>query len=207
MNVKTIAVIMAGGQSKRMGRDKAQLSFGGKPLLSYQIERWKNTFDDLVISVGCRKRFPWVSCKMIEDHRKEMGPLAGLEAVMLETPADRYFITAVDMPFSDPNLAIMMNKNCIDADVGIIRRASGKLEPMFAVYDRKCLSYIIQSLDRKERSFTRGLLRLSSLQEFAEADLQDSELDHVLFNANTVDDWNNISHYYPESNDKSYSDC
>lgn len=195
--LKTIAVIMAGGQSRRMGRDKAQLLFCGQPLLSYQIDRWKNIFDDLVISVDYQKRFSWVSCKMIEDKRKGLGPLAGLEAVMLEAPADRYFITAVDMPFGCTDLAIKMSENCSNADVGIIRRFNGRIEPMFALYSRRCLPYIIQSLDKNEYSFRRGLLRFAKVQEFAEQDMLSYNLDRILLNTNTVDDWIKISRFQP----------
>ena len=174
--MKTIAVITAGGRSKRMGADKAQLSFCGQPLLSYQIERWKNVFDELVVSVDRRTRFPWVHCKMVEDRRRESGPMSGLEAVMLEVPADRYFMTAVDLPFGNIDLAKEMSERCGRADIGIIRRAGGRIEPMFALYSRECLPHIMRSLDRNECSFLRGLLQFVRVQEFAEADMPGYDL-------------------------------
>ncbi len=187
--MKTVAVIMTGGKSKRMGRDKAKLYFGGQPLLAHQIQKWANVFDDLIISVDQKERFPWITYRMVEDHRQGLGPMAGLEAVMLDVPADRYFITAVDMPFASPELALQINESCGKADVGIIRRRSGRVEPMFALYGRECLCHIVQALDKKMYSFTRGLLPFVHVREFPEQELLQYDLERILLNVNTVEDW------------------
>ena len=54
--MKTVTVILAGGKSSRMGRDKALLPVGGRPLLAVQAERWRGVFDALVISAPCTDR-------------------------------------------------------------------------------------------------------------------------------------------------------
>ena len=83
--MKTVTVILAGGKSSRMGRDKALLPVGGRPLLAVQAERWRGVFDALVISADTGERFAALElagARIVEDVRPGAGPMAAPEAVM-----------------------------------------------------------------------------------------------------------------------------
>ena len=140
--MKTVAVILAGGKSSRMGRDKAMLPVNGTPLVAMLAERWRDVFDGLVLSVDTRERFAHLGLEqvqMVEDARPEAGPLAALETVMNTVPAERYFLTAVDLPFGNPELARALSGRMGEADVCLIQRRSRGVEPLFSFYSRKCL--------------------------------------------------------------------
>ena len=169
--MKTVAVLMAGGKSSRMGSDKALMSIGSRPLVSILAERWQGVFDALVLSVDHTKRFAHLGLdgiQMVEDARPGGGPMAGLETIMGAIPADRYFLIAVDLPFSSPSLAHVTCKEIGNSDVCLIRRRNGRLEPLFALYSRRCFPHIAASLGRGERSFQHGLFPHISVREITE---------------------------------------
>ena len=190
--MKTVSVILAGGKSSRMGQDKAMLLVDGRPLVTVLAERWKNIFDELVLSVDSRDRFDSLGMEqvqIVEDIRHEEGPLAALETVMTRVPADYYFLTAVDLPFGNPELANELYASMEDADVCLIQRKSRGLEPLFAFYSRRCLPAITTALDRGERSFYRGLLPFVNVQKVPEERFPQAQLSKSLFNANTPEEW------------------
>ena len=190
--MKTVTVILAGGKSSRMGRDKALLPVGGRPLLAVQAERWRGVFDALVISADTGERFAALElggARIVEDARPGAGPMAALEAVMRAVPAHRYFLTAVDLPFGDPALALELERRMGDADACLIQREGRGWEPLFALYARTCLPAISAALDRGIRSFYRGLLPRVRVRRIAEGDLPAFPLDRLLCNTNTPEEW------------------
>lgn len=183
---------MAGGKSSRMGRDKALLPVDGRPLLSALAHRWRDVFDVLVISADSRERFAALElggARIVEDVRPSAGPMAGLEAVMAAVPADRYFLTAVDLPFGEPELALELGRRIGDAGACLIQREGRGWEPLFALYARRCLPAISAALDRGERSFYRGLLPFVNIQKVPEKALPGFQLDRLLLNVNTPEEW------------------
>lgn len=195
--MKTVAVILAGGMSRRMGRDKAFLPVDGRPLLAVQAERWRDVFDALVVSADTRERFAALElggARIVEDTRPGAGPMAGLEAVMRAVPADRYFLTAVDLPFGSPELARELDRRMGEADACLIQREGRGWEPLFALYARSCLPAISDALDRGERSFYRGLLPFITVQKIPEESLAGFRLDRLLLNTNTPEEWTVSQH-------------
>ena len=189
MALRTITVIMTGGRSSRMGRDKGALPFGGETLLTRMIARWTGVFDGVAVSVDQVGRYGSLTVPELADLRPSAGPMAGLEAALKGSGADVVFLTAVDLPFSDPSLAQHLAHLRGDADVCLIRRADGRPEPLFALYAASCLPVVTQSLDRGERALFRGLYPFVQVREVWEKDLTGYDLDHILFNMNRPQDW------------------
>ena len=161
------------------------------PLLSVLAHRWRGVFDGLVISVDRSERFAALDlggARIVEDTLPGAGPMAGLEAVMRAVPADRYFLTAVDLPFGDPALALELRRRMGGADACLIQREGRGWEPLFALYARACLPFISAALDRDERSFYRGLLPFVTIQKVPEKALPAFPLERLL-NANTPEQW------------------
>lgn len=187
--MRTITVIMTGGRSSRMGRDKGALPFGGETLLTRMIARWTGVFDGVAVSVDQVGRYGPLPVPELADLRPSSGPMAGLEAALKGSGADVVFLTAVDLPFSDPNLARHLARLRGDADVCLIRRADGRPEPLFALYAASCLPVVTRSLDGGERALFRGLYPFVRVREVWEKDLPGYDLDHILFNMNRPQDW------------------
>ncbi|MBQ9269989.1 MAG: molybdenum cofactor guanylyltransferase [Oscillospiraceae bacterium] len=183
----TICVILAGGQSSRMGRDKALLPIAEGTFLSRLIEIYRDRFS-VFVSVGEADRFPHPGAGEITDLRPGMGPLAGLEAAFLKTDADLVFLTATDLPFGTVKLAELLLERIGDRDACLIRRRDGGLEPAFAVYRRSCLPAVQSCLDTGRRS-VRGLLEHLSVRYVEEDALPGFDLDRMLMNINTPENY------------------
>ena len=102
-NGPVYALVLAGGRSKRMGRDKALLDLAGEPLLHRAVRFWQSIpgLDGVLVSVGEADHFAALpeGAASIPDLYPGCGPLAGLHAAFSLTDAEIIYVSAVDMPF------------------------------------------------------------------------------------------------------------
>src|SRR5713101_9599148 len=98
MNIS--AVLLAGGESRRMGKDKATLLFRGKSLWQIQLELLRK-LDPTEILVSARKDPPWrpLDLRFVADDPPSRGPLSGLAASLGQIQTGHLLAFAVDMPF------------------------------------------------------------------------------------------------------------
>jgi molybdopterin-guanine dinucleotide biosynthesis protein A len=147
MNAADIcAVILAGGQSRRMGFNKALLDFGGRPLIQVLAERVLPITNQIVISSNDCSCYKFLNFPVIPDHYQGQGPLAGLHAAMLSNVRSLYIVLACDLP----NLQAPLLRNLVSFvqgfDAAIPRTNDGLAHPLCAVYRRTCLPAITNAL-------------------------------------------------------------
>ena len=192
--METAVVILAGGGSARMGRDKSRLPLGGRPLAEALAERYRPLGEAVYLSVSHPAEPAVPGAVLLPDLRPGQGPLAGLEAAFASTPAERVFLTAVDLPFGEPALARFLLDALGEWDACLLRRA-GRPEPLFAAYRRSCLPQVRACLDGGQRAMGALLDRLDC--RFLEGRaLAGFDLDRALFNANTPEDWTRAERLY-----------
>ena len=143
---KCPAVILAGGKSRRMGRDKAMLMVNGSTLLERAAESLRDYFDPIYISVNEKRDDLPADCIEIADRFPGSGPMAGLESAFARCEADCIFICAVDLPFLDGKAAHKMVTLLDGHDACVIKRDNGHIEPLFAVYSKKCHKAAVELL-------------------------------------------------------------
>ena len=182
-------VILTGGRTRRVGRDKGNLPVGEGTLLERMIGRWTGVFDAVAVSVGEGERPLPAGVTALLDRHPGAGPMAGLEAALAELETDAVFLTAVDMPFGDAALARWMAERMGQADVCTIRRGGGRPEPLFALYRKSCLPAITRSLEAGRRSFVQGLFPFVEVEQVGEEELAAFDLERSLFNANFPEEW------------------
>ena len=187
LNVTT--VILTGGRSSRMGRDKGALPVEGGTLLERGVERWRNVFGGVAVAVGTEERPLPAGVPAQYDLHPGAGPMAGLEAALTALKGDAVFLTAVDMPFGDEGLARLLAGRMGEADVCIIRRTDRRVEPLFALYRRTCLPVVTRSLEEGRRSFVKGLFPFVTVAYVDEGELTGFDLERSLFNANRPEEW------------------
>ncbi len=148
--------IMAGGQSRRMGRDKAELELGGQTLLDRVVDRALGVRDTVVVvgRTGQRDDVAW-----LEDEQPGLGPLGGLETVLaaLDRPV---LLVACDMPLVDEDALCWLLDAFARADApahGLATMREGKLEPLFSVYTPAVLPLVDERIAAGRRSL-RGLI-------------------------------------------------
>ena len=184
------AVILAGGQSRRMGRDKLILTAGGETLLDRAVRRYASVFPRVLVSVASPEKFPELGDNRVFDVFPGAGPLAGLHAGLLATGED-VFLTGADMPYSSPEKALLLSSLCGDADACVVTDADGRWEPLFGFYRASLLPKAEALLASGRRSMA-SLLSSVSLREVSLEELGEGEDSLLLRNVNRPEDYEKL---------------
>lgn len=153
------AVVLAGGQSRRMGGDKAQLMLGEQTLLQRVVGVVEPMFAQVLISV--RETRPEVGLPQIVDRHLDAGPLAGLCAALEHAATPWIFAVATDMPFVKPALIDLLAQRRAGFDA-VVPVVHGHPQPLAAFYSARCLAPIRALLAGEgKRSLRAALERLN----------------------------------------------
>lgn len=128
-------LVLAGGHSKRMGRDKASLKLAdGRTLLQRQVEMLRAAGAALVqISLRSGSEVKMEGANFVVDNIAEGGPLAGIAAGLRAAPAGLVMVLAVDMPMITETHLRRLLEMATSAQ-GVVPMLAGKYEPLAAVY-------------------------------------------------------------------------
>jgi molybdopterin-guanine dinucleotide biosynthesis protein A len=139
------AVILAGGESRRMRRDKLALRFGKQTLLESAVDRFSRCFDTVWVSVADPEKYAGVPARRIVDIYPGCGPIGGLHAALVNTGDEGVFLVAADMPFADPEAAKRIVELTGDCDISLTVDRRSRYEPLFAFY-RKTVSKQVEAV-------------------------------------------------------------
>lgn len=152
--------IMAGGHSRRMGRDKALLPLGGRTLLEWALAPWKGY--PLQLSVG-RNALTAEGVKTVVDLYSGCGPLGGLHAGLLACETEFLLLRAVDTPFLTSAMADILVSSIGGADACVFT-LKGLPEPLFGLYRKAaCLPIVEEMLQAGERKMGLLLRRVNTV--------------------------------------------
>jgi molybdopterin-guanine dinucleotide biosynthesis protein A len=151
-------VILAGGRSTRMGRPKASLPVAGVTLLEWMVQRLGPQFAETIVAGAAAP----AGAREAADRRADAGPLAGIEAGLLESRMPRAFVIACDMPRASARLASLLIAQCAGHDAAA-PRVAGRAQPTCAAYARTAASKIGAYLDRGARRATEMLNELDTV--------------------------------------------
>jgi molybdopterin-guanine dinucleotide biosynthesis protein A len=132
----TIA-IQAGGESRRMGQDKALMPFLGRPLIQRVIDRLSPVADELIVTTNKPEAYRFLGLPLYPDLLPGRGALGGLYTALSAASQPLVAVVACDMPFVCADLLAAMRDVLQSGDHDIaIPRLPGGLEPFHAVYRR-----------------------------------------------------------------------
>ena len=183
-----LAVILTGGKSSRMGRDKAMLPVAGVPMARLLTERFRAAGFEVAVSVDRAGRFPLGDAAELPDAFPGQGPLNALYSAFTQTDTEAVFCAATDLPGGDPALAKRLLALRGDCDACLIRRADGTAETLFGVYARSCLPAAERCLREGRRSM-RAAIEGLRVRWVDEAELPEWDLSRVLRNVNTPEEY------------------
>jgi molybdenum cofactor guanylyltransferase len=130
------AVILAGGQSSRMGSDKAWLKLNGQTLLARQIKLARDSgAAEVWISGRVGVDYSGLDGRVVFDAFHDAGPLAGIERALDAASHSLCLTLAVDMPELTPALLQKLLSHC-EASRGVVPWMNNRMEPLAAVYPR-----------------------------------------------------------------------
>ena len=142
-------VIQAGGQSSRMGEDKALKSFLGRPLIQRVIDRLTPIADELIVTTNRPAEYAFLNLRLVPDLKPGRGALGGLYTAIASAAHPFVAVVACDMPFASPiffegAIRLMVEE---EADVVIAKSEEGH-EPLHALYRcETCLPAIESAIE------------------------------------------------------------
>jgi molybdopterin-guanine dinucleotide biosynthesis protein A len=160
-----LGLVLAGGESCRMGRDKATLIYSElSPLEQYQrhILSFESFNIETFLSCGRTKKY-FSSQKVILDHKDFTGgPGAGLLSAHLFRKEAAWLVVACDFPFSDSKALsdLLLNRRANGVSTAY-KNSKGVIEPLFAIWEPETLDFFLGKFKKGNKS-PRDILEKTS---------------------------------------------
>jgi molybdopterin-guanine dinucleotide biosynthesis protein A len=150
-------IVLSGGESRRMGRDKAFLTLEGAPLIEHVLRALRAVFPRIIIVTNDPASYVSYGAVVVTDALEKQGPLTGIYSGLLHSRDDYNFVVACDMPFLSPGLITYMAGLAEGHDI-VAPMVADYLEPLHAFYHRRLLPVIEERLRRDARKI-QGIYR------------------------------------------------
>ena len=143
-------VILAGGESRRMGCDKSLLPVAGARFIDHIYRKMTELFDEVIIVTNSPGLYQDIPCRKVPDIYYGRGALAGIHSGLCHAQNERIFVAACDMPYLNAGLIRTLCQHPDQGEVVIPQSPNG-LEPLHALYHKSCLGAIENTLDSGRR--------------------------------------------------------
>ena len=160
-------IILSGGENSRMGANKAFLTRDGERLIDRTVKLFKDLFKEVILVTNDPLEYLDLDVQIVTDIYKKKKALGGIYTGLFYTSCDHAFVTACDMPFLNERFIAYMMEQIRDYDIIVPQTADG-LQPLHAIYSRRCLPAIKNLLlqDKlKVTGFYKGLKSLCISEE------------------------------------------
>lgn len=186
MAPKLSAAVLVGGESRRMGENKALLKIDGKTLVERVVLLLQEVFAEVFLVGNDRERYRFLNLPVVGDVYRGCGPLAGVHAALLAASHPYVFVAACDMPFLNRPAVAALLAEAPGRDA-VVPKMGEYCEPLCAVYAKGCLPAV-------EEHLQKGIYKISAL--YPRLDVKFVEMDRVpdfnpevgFFNVNTPED-------------------
>jgi molybdenum cofactor guanylyltransferase len=170
--MKVTAVLLAGGESRRMGHEKATLVFRGKPLWQTQIECLEKV-QPAEILLSARSDPGWrpSHIRFVGDVAPSRGPLSGLAAALTAARTPHLLALAIDMPFMTAKYLRLLC-DALESGCGVIPMIDNRAEPLAAIYPAEAdvdLAAALRGHDFSMQSLAVSLVAAGKLRAVAVA--------------------------------------
>ena len=128
-------VVLCGGKSSRMGRDKAWLAWRGRPLVVHVVEALRQSVGEVVVVASAELDLPPLDALVARDREPELGPLGGIREGLAHVSAELAFVTGTDAPFLAPAFV----KALLAYECAAAVELDGIVQNLCAVYPRAVL--------------------------------------------------------------------
>jgi molybdopterin-guanine dinucleotide biosynthesis protein A len=189
--LKISGIVLAGGRSLRLGRNKSLVKISNKNLLDLVISRISEVSSDIIVIIAKEQNIAGLPhfprARIVNDIFPGKGPLGGIYTG-LKTTSSRYnFVVASDMPFLNVLLMRYMIAHAEDADI-VLPRVGHFIEPLHAVYSQDCLAPIQEMIQHNDLKLS-NLLQRVKVRYVDTAEIERFDPRHLsFFNVNTEAD-------------------
>jgi molybdopterin-guanine dinucleotide biosynthesis protein A len=181
--------VMAGGQSSRMGRDKALLELEGVPLV-VRAARLVESVTGAAAVIGQPETFRALHLRAIADDWPGAGPLGGIATALRATEAPWNLVVACDLPYLTKEwLEFLVGRALASQADSVVPMSERGAEPLCAMYHKRCESAVWLALDRGTRKVTDCLAGVH-VEHIEQAEWKGFDSEGLLFkNINSAQDY------------------
>lgn len=185
-------MILAGGTSRRMGRNKALLPVGDRPLVESVYRTLALLFDQIAIITNTPDEYAFLPCHKHPDIYPGAGSIAGLHSALANSATERAFVVACDMPSLNPELVRHLCSIEGEWDAIVPVNADGYLEPLHALYNRTCLNEVQKALEADDKSILNLFDRIRTRKVLWEEICTIEGVGAAFCNVNTPEEYGEI---------------
>lgn len=165
-----LGAVLAGGGSRRMGRDKALVMLGGRPLLAHALQALQGVFREVLIVSAPGTDYPHFGVEVVTDLYPSCGPLAGIHAGLTRAGGRAVFALACDLPHVTSDLVRFVAdlpragrpQEPRPGAAARIAQWRGRLQPLCGLYSAACREALEESLRQRDLGATEFLGRIST---------------------------------------------
>lgn len=180
-------VILAGGKSSRMGKNKALLDINGKPVIEIIKSELSTCTDQVIIISNQPEEYQFLQVPIYSDRYPGEGPLAGIESALYHVDTEWFFITACDMPFIQAEVFQYLYEQSSGYDA-VVPIYEGQIHPLSSLYHRSVLPVIQQQLNKQQRQ-VKSFFDLICVNYVKDFNLPKTILDRHFFNMNRPEEY------------------
>lgn len=177
-------IVLAGGESRRMGSDKAFLTLEGAPLIEHVLRVLKSICSHCIIVTNDPQRYASFSAQVVTDKGERRGPLTGIFTGLYHSTEPYNLIVACDMPFLQTSLLSYMAGLAEGYDV-VAPKIGEYTEPLHAIYHRRLLPVAEERIQNNDQRIS-GIYREALVRIVTEEEIDRFDPMHRSFmNLNT----------------------
>ena len=147
---KVTGIVLSGGASSRMGKDKGLCEFRGKALITYAIEALLPLCDSILISSNNVDNYQELGYQVVADEHKGIGPIGGIYSSLKKSLTKHNLIISCDTPFLNTQLLKFVLDNSDNYDVVVPEHSNSFIEPLAAYYSSDIINQIEISIKRND---------------------------------------------------------
>lgn len=151
MKKKLTGILLTGGQSSRMGQDKANVLYRKKPLAQWSLDALRPLCDTIIVSSNNIEHQVFGDT-LVKDIPNIGGPLAGLAAALKASKNEINIVLACDTPNISAITLQRLTESLKDNDAAILVSPNGRIHPLIGCYRTNVLSNIYQIIETNSHS-------------------------------------------------------
>ena len=189
----TTSIVLAGGRSSRLGREKHLEKLAGKSLIELVISHLSSLSAEILLVISQKQAriasqsYTHPEAKTVVDLYPRKGSLGGIFTGLVYSKTLQNLVVACDMPFLNPALLHYMISLSPGFDV-VIPRIGDKIEPLHAIYSRNCVKPVEEQLKRDNLRIA-GFFDSVKVRYIEKEEIERFDPEHLsFFNVNTAAD-------------------
>lgn len=191
-HTKITGILLAGGMSRRMGREKGQLNIGKKLLYQYPLRILEQLCDEVLISTCKSELFP-VKHQSICDEVKGIGPLGGIYSCLKHSSNELNLVLSYDMPLVNETLFRQLISLAEGIDVVLPAMQDERPEPLCGLY-RKSVTGVMEEIIAQNNYAVHRILPLCKSKIVRITKEMECWHPDLFLNINSAEDLNRIPH-------------